>query len=92
MQDEHEIHFGNSKKCVLKLNEGSVGPGKDPEVTVSTYPIRGLESGELSIVVTRTAMPAIVKVEAAERGTHLSPAEVEQIRKTADGIFRGKVG
>jgi len=35
---------------------------------------------------------AIVKVEASERGTQLQPSEIEQIRRAAEGIFRGKVG
>jgi len=31
-------------------------------------------------------------VEADERGTGLQPDEIEQIRKSAEGIFRSKVG
>jgi hypothetical protein len=92
MQQEQEIRFGNSKKCVLKLDEGGVQPDADPELTLSRYPIRGLEQGELFIAVTRTSVPAIVKVEADERGTGLQPDEIEQIRKSAEGIFRSKVG
>lgn len=86
------IDFGESKSCSLKLEEGSAGPGADPELTVSRYPVEGLSQGELSIVVTRTALPAIVKVEASERGTGLSAGEIEQIRAGAEGIFRGKFG
>lgn len=54
--------------------------------------MRGLSHGELSILVTRTAMPSIVKVEVSDRGTHLLASEIEQIRKIAEGIFRGQVG
>jgi len=92
MQQEQEIRFGDSKRCVLRLDEGTVQPATDPELTLSRYPVRELAQGELFIVVTRTAMPAIVKVEASERGTQLQPSEIEQIRRAAEGIFRGKVG
>ena len=92
MDEEREIQFGNSKKCVLDVNAGTVELASDPELTVSSYPVRGLSQGELCILVTRTAMPSIVKVEASDRGTNLPAAEIEQIRKTAEGIFRGKVG
>jgi hypothetical protein len=92
MHTEHTIHFGHSQQCVLKLEEGTVHPGDDPTLTVSSYPVRGLPQGELSILVTRTGIPAIVKVEAAERGTSLPGEEVEQIRKAAEGFFRSQVG
>jgi hypothetical protein len=92
MDEEREIQFGNSKKCVLDVNGGTVELASDPELTVSRYPVRGLSQGELCILVTRTAIPAIVKVEASDRATNLQPEEIEQIRKVAEGIFRGKVG
>lgn len=92
MGKEREIHFGNSKTCVLELDGGTVRLASVPELTLSSYPVRGLSQGELFIVVTRTAMPSIVKVEVSDRGTKLSSEEVEQIRKVAEGIFRGQVG
>ena len=92
MSKEHEIEFGNSKQCALDVEGGTVELAPVPELTLSRYPVRGLIQGELSILVTRTAMPAIVRVEAIERGTNLPPEEVEQIRKLAEGIFRGQVG
>jgi hypothetical protein len=92
MGQEREIRFGNAKKCVLELDEGTAQPASDPELTLSKYPVRGLSQGELFILVTRTGMPSIVKVEASDRGTNLGGEEVEQIRKVAEGIFRAQVG
>jgi hypothetical protein len=92
MQQAQEISFGKAQKCVLKLDEGTVNPAADPELTLSRYPVQGLKQGELFIEVTRTSLPAIVKVEAREQGTGLQRDEVEQIRQAAEGIFRGKVG
>ena len=92
MDQEQEIQFGNSKKCVLDVNGGTVQLAADPELTLSSYPVRGLSQGELFILVIRTAMPSIVRVEVSERGTNLQPGEIEQIRKIAEGIFRGKIG
>jgi hypothetical protein len=92
MGKEHEIHFGNSRKCALDPDDGTVQLASVPELTLSSYPVRGLSQGELFILVTRTAMPAIVKVEVSDRGTNLNGDEVEQIRKAAEGIFRGQVG
>jgi hypothetical protein len=92
MNQEREIQFGNSKKCVLDVNGGTVQLASVPELTLSSYPVRGLSQGELFILVTRTAMPAIVRVEVSDRGTNLQPGEIEQIRKIAEGIFRGTVG
>jgi hypothetical protein len=92
MKQAHEISFGNSKKCVLKSDEGTVHPAADPELSLSSYPVQGLEQGELFIDVTRTSMPAIVKVEAREQGTSLQRDEIEQIRKAAEGIFLGQIG
>ena len=63
-----------------------------PELTLSSYPVRGFDQGELFILVTRTAMPSIVRVEVSDRGTSLPSAELEQIRKVAEGIFRAQVG
>ena len=92
MNEEREIPFGNSKKCVLDINGGTVQLASVPELTLSSYPVRGLSQGELFILVTRTAMPSIVRVEVSDRGTNLPADEVEQIRMAAEGIFRGKVG
>jgi hypothetical protein len=92
MDDEREIQFGDAKKCVLDINGGTAQQASVPELTLSTYPVRGLNEGELFILVTRTAMPSIVRVEVSDRGSHLSAGEIEQIRKTAEGIFRGQVG
>ncbi len=92
MTEEREIQFGNSKKCVLDVAAGTVRPAPVPELTLSSYPVRGLSQGELDVLVTRTAMPAIVRVEIADRGSLLQPEEIEQIRKTAEGIFRGQLG
>ena len=92
MSQEREIHFGNSKNCVLDIDGGTVQPASDPELTLSSYPVTGLSQGELFILVTRTAMPSIVKVEVSDRGTNFRSEEVEQIRQVAEGIFRGQVG
>lgn len=92
MDEEREIRFGNSKKCVLDINGGTVQPASVPELTLSSYPVRGLSKGELCILVTRTAMPSIVTVEISARGTDLQADEIEQIRKIAESIFRAKVG
>jgi hypothetical protein len=92
MDQEREIQFGNFQKCWLDVNGGTAQLAAVPELTLSTYPVRGLSHGELFILVTRTAMPSIVKVEVSDRGTHLQTSEIEQIRKTAEGIFRGQVG
>ena len=92
MGQEREISFGESKKCVLALGDGTAKPTLGSELILSTYPVRGLSQGELSILVTRTAAPAIVRVEISDEGTHLQSAELEQIRKAAEGIFRGQVG
>ena len=92
MEQEQEILFGNSKKCVLDINGGTVQLTSVPELTLSSYPVRGLSQGELFILVTRTAMPSIVRVEVSDCGSNLAADEIEQIRKVAEGIFRGKVG
>jgi hypothetical protein len=92
MGQEREIHFGNSKKCMLDLDGGTVQLASDPELMLSSYPVRGLSQGELFVLVTRTAMPSIVKVEVSDRGTNLRSEEVEQIRQVAESIFRGQVG
>jgi hypothetical protein len=92
MDQEREILFGNSKKCLLDVNGGTVQLASDPELTVSSYPVRGLSHGEMFILVTRTSIPAIVSVEASNHGTDLQVDEIEQIRKSAEGIFRGTIG
>ena len=40
MDQEHEIQFGSSKKCVLDVNGGTVKLASIPELTLSTYPVR----------------------------------------------------
>lgn len=92
MGKEREIHFGNSKSCMLELDGGTVQLAVVPELTLSSYPVRGLSQGKLFILVTRTATPSIVKVEISDRGTNLDGEEVEQIRTVAEDIFRGQVG
>ena len=92
MGRQREIQFGNAKKCLLELDGGTVQLASVPELTLSSYPITGLSQGELFILVTRTAMPAIVKVEASDRGSNLQADEIEQIREVAEGVFRGQVG
>lgn len=92
MGQSPEIHFGRSKTCMLELDGGTVQLASVPELTLSNYPVSGLGQGELFILVTPTAMPSIVKVEASNRGTNLRGDEVEQIRRIAEGIFRGEVG
>ncbi len=88
MNKDREIAFGNGQKCCVELESASAQPGSDPEFTVSTYLVSGLSEGELSIVVTRTHVPSLVKVEVVDRGTSLGPDELEQIRSAAEGIFR----
>jgi hypothetical protein len=92
MSQQREIVFGGSNKVTVDLEGGTVSPAPDPELTLSRYPVRGLSQGELSILVTRTAAPAIVAVKVSDRGTHLRAEELEQIRSAAEGIFRGQVG
>jgi hypothetical protein len=92
MSHEREIVFGNAKKVMLDPDGGTVSPAPDPELTLSRYPVRGLSQGELSILVTRTAAPAIVAVKVSDHGTDLRAEELEQIRKAAEGIFRGQFG
>ena len=84
------IAFGNGAKCKVELDSAEARPGSDPELTVSTYLVSGLSQGTLSILVTRTQMPALVKVEVVDRATQLSADELEQIRKAAEGIFRAQ--
>ena len=52
--------------------------------------VHGIAQGELSLLVTRTQAPAIVKVTAEERGTGLPPEQIEQIRRSAEGILRAQ--
>ena len=92
MSHEREIVLGNTKKVTLDLEGGTVSPASDPELTLSRYPVRGLTQGELAILVTRTAAPAIVAVKVSNDGTDLRAEELEQIRKAAEGIFRGQFG
>lgn len=90
MANSQEIAFGNGAKCKVELESAAAQPGSDPELTVSTYLVSGLSRGSLSILVTRTQMPALVKVEVVDRATQLSADELEQIRKGAEGIFRAQ--
>jgi hypothetical protein len=88
MAKEQQIAFGDGQSCTLELEAATVEQARDPELFVSVHPVRGLRQGELSILVTRTYVPAIVRVELADRGSNLRSDELEQIRKTAEGIFR----
>ncbi len=90
MSKGHVIAFGNGATCTVELESASTQPGSDPQLTVSSYSVNGLSRGDLSISVTRTQMPAIVKVEFVDRGTCLGMAELEQIRKAAEGVFRAQ--
>lgn len=90
MANTREIAFGNGAKCTVELESATAQPGPDPELTVSRYLVSGLSHGELSILVTRTQMPSFVSLEVVERGTDLGKDELEQIRKAAEGIFRGQ--
>jgi hypothetical protein len=92
MSKEREISFGGSGKCAVELEAEAVNPASDPELTVSRYAVHGLRAGSLAILVTRSGVAAIVKVEVADRGTNLQSDELEQIRKAAEGIFRTQTG
>jgi hypothetical protein len=84
------IAFGNGANCAVELESAMAQPGSDPELTVSTYVVSGLSRGALSILVTRTYTPSLVKVEVVDRATQLSAGDLEQIRKAAEGIFRAQ--
>ncbi len=90
MSTEREIAFGNGQTCRVELESAATQPGSDPDFTVSTYLVTGLSQGDLSILVTRTHVPSLVKVEVVEHGTSLGRAELEQIRSGAEAIFRAQ--
>ncbi|MEO6598402.1 MAG: hypothetical protein ABIQ16_00920 [Polyangiaceae bacterium] len=90
MASTRDIAYGNGAKCTIDLESATAQPGADPEFTVSQYLVSGLSRGELSILVTRTHMPAFVKAELVERDTQLGKAELEQIRTAAEGILRAQ--
>jgi len=83
-----DIAFGNGARCTLELDSIAARPSSHPELTVSSYPVRGLSQGELSILVTRTQAPAIVRVDVLDLATELTRDELEQIRDSAEAIFR----
>ena len=87
---EREIRYGAGQTCSLELDSSTAHPARDQELTVSRHTIRGLQRGELSILVSRTASPAIVRVEAEERDTGLGPDEIEQIRSAAERAVRAQ--
>jgi hypothetical protein len=90
MANSQDIAFGNGAKCTVELESSAAQPASDPELTVSTYLVSGLSRGALSLLVTRTQTPSLVKVEIVDRATQLSADELEQIRKAAEGIFRAQ--
>lgn len=90
MASARDIAFGNGAKCTVELESATAQPASDPELTVSSYRVSGLSRGALSILVTRTHMPSLVKVELVNHATQLGSGELEQIRKAAEGIFRGQ--
>ena len=90
MGKEHEIHYGSGSTCSLELESSSAEPGRDRELTVSRHAVHGLPSGQLSILVSRSAAPAIVRVEAEERDTGLDAGAVEQIRSAAERALRAR--
>jgi hypothetical protein len=90
MNKAQDIAFGNGERCTLELDSAAARPSSDPELTVSTYPVRGLNRGELSILVTRTQAPAIVRVDVLDLATQLTRDELEQIRYRAEAILRSE--
>ena len=90
MNKEQTISFGTGEECSLELESMAAAPATDPELTVSTHAVRGLKRGSLSVLVTRTQAPAIVRVELAEQGTGLPPYELERIRSGAERILRAQ--
>ena len=90
MSHESEISYGTGQKCSLELDSSRAEPAGDPELTISRHAVHGIAQGELSLLVTRTQAPAIVKVTAEERGTGLPPEQIEQIRRSAEGILRAQ--
>ena len=65
MSTEQVIHYGESRTCSIDPSDSSVALERaDPEHTLTIYPVHGLAHGKLSIVVVRTSIPAIVRVEA----------------------------
>ena len=90
MSKEHEIEFGAGAHCSLELESSAAEPGPDPELTVSKHVVRGLPQGALSVLVTRTQAPAIVKVELVECATGLPRSDLEQIRSSAERILRSQ--
>lgn len=90
MSNEAAIPFGEGNECTLELESMATEPAADPELTVSRHAIRGLKQGEISVLVTRTQAPAIVRVELAEQGTGMSERELERVRSGAERILRSR--
>ncbi len=90
MSKKQEIPFGSGQTCTLELESTAAEPAPDPELIVSRHPIRGLQRGQLDILVFRSAAPAIVRVQADEHGTGLSKDELEQLRSAAERALRAQ--
>ncbi len=90
MSKEREIRYGAGQTCSLELESSAAEPARDQELTVSRHSIHGLPRGELAILVSRSASPAVVRVEAEERDTGLTPDELEQIRGAAERAVRAQ--
>ena len=90
MSNEEVISFGAGDECSLELESVATEPAADPELTVSKHAVHGLKHGDLSILVTRTQAPAIVKVELDERDTGLRREDLERIRRGAERILRAQ--
>ncbi len=90
MSKEREIQYGPGQTCSLELESSAAEPTRDQELTVSRHAIVGLPRGQLCILVSRTAAPAIVRVEAEERDTGLRQDEIEQIRSAAERAVRAQ--
>ena len=90
MGKEQTIPFGTGEECSLELESAIAQPATDPELTVSKHAVHGLRQGNLSVLVTRTQAPAIVRVELEEQDTGLPKYELERIRSGAERILRAQ--
>ena len=90
MGKEQAIRFGAGNECSLELESETTEPAADPELTVSKHAVHGLKQGDVSILVTRTQAPAIVKVELNEHDTGLPREDLERIRRGAEQILRAQ--
>ncbi len=90
MSKEQAIAFGAGNECSLELESEAAEPAADPELTVSKHAVHGLKHGDLSVLVTRTQAPAIVRVELDEHDTGLAREDLERIRRSAERILRAQ--